>query len=147
MRKLLHRAFCTVVHWLVFRAPMGPYKEERDPEGAHCYRTLGPVQARVFYCRVVAFQSYELSIDIWDYHVSLRDAVGPERDCAFTGIHCFRRNLRPRLPTWLRRRYRYTKNRITLYLIPQWQYKLATRGLAPCPICRTWGCRGNCVPF
>jgi len=55
--------------------------------------------------------------------------------------------MRPRIPTWLGRRYRYTKNRSTRYLIPGLRYRLTKVGLARCPNCGQWGCDGDYVPF
>ena len=143
----MEKAFCALIDWLVFQAPVGEYKEKHAPEGCRCYRWLGPVYAGVFYCQVLDFQSYTLAVDVWDYHVSAAAAVGPDRDCSYTGFNCIRYNMRPRLPEWLRRRYRYLRNRITRYLIPSLQYKLTKVGLARCPSCGRWDCDGDCVPF
>lgn len=147
MQDPLRRAFCAAVDWLVFQAPRGEYKEHHEPEGCTCHRRAGPLLASVYYCQVLEYQVSTLAADIWDYAVSLRVAVGPDRDCAFTGLQCFRVNMRSRIPIWLKRRYRYTKNRIGRYLIPSTQYSLTKVGLARCPNCGERGCDGNCVPF
>jgi len=147
MKKYLRRAFCAAVDWLVFQAPAGKYKERHEPEGVHCFRHIRRLFAGVYYCQVLDYEGYTLTAHLGPYTASLRVAVGPERECSFTGIHCYRWDLGPRLPGWLMRRYRYTRSRITRYLIPSLQYRLTKVGLARCPNCGQWGCDGDCVPF
>ena len=84
--------------------------------------------ASVYYCQVLEYRVSTLVADILDDIVSLRVAVGPGRDCAFTGLQCFRVSIRPRIPVWLRRLYCYTKSRITRYLIPRLRCKLSQSG-------------------
>jgi hypothetical protein len=84
--------------------------------------------ASVYYCQMLEYRVSTLFADILDDTVSLRVAVGPDRDCAFTGLQCFRVNMRSRIPVWVRRRYRYTKSRITRYLIPRLGCKLSQSG-------------------
>ena len=147
MKQYLRRAFCRAVDGLVFRAPRGEYQERHKPDGCTCYRRVGRFFASVYYCHVLDYAVYTVAADVWDYAVSLRVAMGLDQDCAFTGFQCYPVNVRHRIPTWLRRRYRYTKNRILRYLIPSLQYKLTKVGLARCPNCGQWGCDGDCVPF
>ena len=128
MQDQLRPAFCAEVDWLVFQAPTGEYKERNEPEGCTRNRRAGPLLASVYYCQVLKYQVSTLVADILDDTVSLRVAVGPDRDCAFTGLQCFRVNMRPRIPVWLRRRYRYTKSRMTRYLIPRLRRKLSQSG-------------------
>ena len=147
MQDQLRRAFCAAVDWLVFQAPRGEYKERNEPDGCTCQRRAGPLLASVYYCQGLEYEVSTLVTDIWDYAVSLRVAVGPDRDCAFTSLQCFRVNMRPRIPNWLRCRYRYAKSRITRHLIPRLQFRLSRVGLARCPNCGERGCDGYCVPF
>ena len=147
MKKYLRRAFCAAVDWLVFQVRSGEYGENHEPEGCHCYRHLGPVFAGAFHCHVLDYEGYTLTCHVWAYNISLRVPVGSDRGCSRVSFHCYRWDLGPRLPGWLMRRYRYTKNRITRYLIPSLQYRLTKVGLARCPNCGEWGCHGDCVPF